>query len=135
MPSADLDRAAEVAVTARVQNNGQSCIAAKRFIVHDDVYDEFARRFVDRMQSLRVGDPLDEQTDVGPLATEQGRVDIEELVADATARGASVLCGGRAVDGPGWYYEPTVVAGVTPEMRIHCEETFAPVATLYRVPD
>jgi succinate-semialdehyde dehydrogenase/glutarate-semialdehyde dehydrogenase len=135
MPSADLDRAAEVAVTARVQNNGQSCIAAKRFIVHDAVYDEFTRRFVERMEALRVGDPLDAGTDVGPLATEQGRTDIEELVDDAVAKGASVACGGRAVDGPGWYYAPTVVTDVTPEMRIHLEETFGPVATLYRVPD
>ncbi|MCU1486404.1 MAG: Aldehyde Dehydrogenase [Actinomycetia bacterium] len=135
MPSADLDRAAEVAVTARVQNNGQSCIAAKRFIVHDAVYDDFARRFVDRMQALQVGDPLDAATDVGPLATEQGRTDIEELVADAVGHGATVLCGGTPVDGPGWFYPPTIVAGVTPEMRMHGEETFGPVATLYRVPD
>jgi succinate-semialdehyde dehydrogenase/glutarate-semialdehyde dehydrogenase len=135
MPSADLDRAAEVAVTARVQNNGQSCIAAKRFIVHDAIYDEFARRFVDRMQALRVGDPLDATTDVGPLATEQGRTDIEELVADAVGHGATVLCGGAPVDGPGWFFPPTIVADVTPEMRVHAEETFGPVATLYRVPD
>jgi succinate-semialdehyde dehydrogenase/glutarate-semialdehyde dehydrogenase len=135
MPSADLARAAQVAVTARCQNNGQSCIAAKRFIVHGSVYDTFARHFVDGMQALRVGDPLDEQTDVGPLATEQGRADLVELVDDATARGAQVLCGGRAVDGPGWFYEPTVVAGVTPDMRLHQEEAFGPVATLYRVPD
>ena len=136
MPSADVERAAEVAVTARVQNNGQSCIAAKRFIVHDDVYEEFARRFVDRMQALRVGDPLDERTDVGPLATEQGRTDIEELVSDAVACGASILCGGSAVDGPGWYYEPTIVAEVTAEMRIHRGVRFSVVRlTLYRVAD
>lgn len=135
MPSADVERAAEVAVTARVQNNGQSCIAAKRFIVHEDVYEQFARRFTERMQALRVGDPLDGSTDVGPLATEQGRTDIEELVDDAVAHGAEVLCGGKPLDGPGWFYPPTIVAGVTPEMRIHLEETFGPVATLYRVPD
>jgi succinate-semialdehyde dehydrogenase/glutarate-semialdehyde dehydrogenase len=135
MPSADLARAAEVAVTARCQNNGQSCIAAKRFIVHDSVFDEFASRFVDGMRALRVGDPFDEQTDVGPLATEQGRADLAELVDDATARGARVLCGGRAIDGPGWFYEPTVVADVTQHMRLHREEAFGPVATLYRVAD
>jgi succinate-semialdehyde dehydrogenase/glutarate-semialdehyde dehydrogenase len=135
MPSADLDRAAEVAVTARVQNNGQSCIAAKRFIVHDDVYDAFTERFAARMEALRVGDPLDPDTDVGPLATEQGRTDIEELVADAVDKGATVVCGGRAPAGPGWFYEPTIVAGVTAGMRMHTEETFGPVATLYRVPD
>jgi succinate-semialdehyde dehydrogenase / glutarate-semialdehyde dehydrogenase len=135
MPSADLDLAAEVAVTARVQNNGQSCIAAKRFIVHDAVHDEFARRFVDRMAALVVGDPMDDRTDVGPLATEAGRVDIEELVGDAVDRGATLLCGGRAVDGPGWFFQPTVLSGITPQMRIHREESFGPVATLYRVPD
>jgi len=133
MPSADLDLAAEVAVTARVQNNGQSCIAAKRFIVHADVFDGFAGRFVERMRALRVGDPLDDATDVGPLATEQGRDDVVALVADAVAKGADVLCGGEPVDGPGWFYPPTVVAGVTPDMRMYREETFGPVAALFRV--
>ncbi|MER6032762.1 MULTISPECIES: NADP-dependent succinic semialdehyde dehydrogenase [unclassified Streptomyces] len=135
MPSADLDRAASVAVTARVQNNGQSCIAAKRFIVHADVYDAFAERFVAGMQALRTGDPLEEETEVGPLASEQGRKDIEELVDDARRSGAEVLCGGERPDGPGWYYPPTVLAGITREMRIHREEAFGPVATLYRAGD
>jgi succinate-semialdehyde dehydrogenase/glutarate-semialdehyde dehydrogenase len=135
MPSADLDRAAEVAVTARVQNNGQSCIAAKRFIVHEDVYDDFADRFVARMEALVVGDPLDDATDVGPIATEQGRRDVDEIVDDAVAKGAQVLCGGKAVDGPGWYYSPTVLAGVTEDMRAFGEEVFGPVATLFAVAD
>ncbi|MFC4505063.1 MULTISPECIES: NADP-dependent succinic semialdehyde dehydrogenase [Streptomyces] len=135
MPSADLDRAARVAVTARVQNNGQSCIAAKRFIVHSDVYDAFAERFTEGMKALRVGDPLEEETEVGPLASEQGRADLEELVDDATRSGARVLCGGERPDGPGWYYPPTVLAGLTREMRIHREEAFGPVATLYRAAD
>ncbi|MFI5978856.1 NADP-dependent succinic semialdehyde dehydrogenase [Streptomyces sp. NPDC051452] len=135
MPSADLDRAAEVAVTARVQNNGQSCIAAKRFIVHTDVYDAFAEKFVAGMKALRVGDPLAEDTEVGPLASEQGRTDVEELVDDARRGGAEVLCGGQRPDGPGWFYPPTVLAGVTREMRIHREEAFGPVATLYRAGD
>ncbi|WP_449349717.1 aldehyde dehydrogenase family protein, partial [Streptomyces shaanxiensis] len=135
MPSADIDRAAEVAVTARVQNNGQSCIAAKRFIVHTDVYDRFTERFVAGMKALKVGDPLEEDTEVGPLASEQGRTDLEELVDDARRSGANVLCGGERPDGPGWYYPPTVVAEVTREMRIHREETFGPVATLYRAAD
>jgi succinate-semialdehyde dehydrogenase/glutarate-semialdehyde dehydrogenase len=133
MPSADLDRAAEVAVTARVQNNGQSCIAAKRFIVHEDVYDDFTDRFVSRIESLVMGDPLDDATDIGPLATEQGRADVAEIVDDAIAKGADVLCGGKAVDGPGWYYPPTVLAGVTKDMRAFGEEVFGPVATLFRV--
>ncbi|MFG2550601.1 NADP-dependent succinic semialdehyde dehydrogenase [Streptomyces sp. NPDC048581] len=138
MPSADLDRAAQVAVTARVQNTGQSCIAAKRFIVHTDVYDAFAERFVEGMKALVVGDPMLDETDVGPLATEQGRSDLEELVDDARRSGADVLCGGhqlRRPELPGWYYAPTVIAGITREMRIHREEAFGPVATLYRAGD
>ncbi|QTD96932.1 NADP-dependent succinic semialdehyde dehydrogenase [Streptomyces cyanogenus] len=135
MPSADVDRAAEVAVTARVQNNGQSCIAAKRFIVHTDVYDAFAERFVAGMEALRIGDPLAEDTEIGPLASEQGRTDLEELVDDARRSGAEVLCGGQRPDGPGWYYPPTVLSGITREMRIHREEAFGPVATLYRADD
>ena len=135
MPSADIDRAARIAVTARVQNNGQSCIAAKRFIVHTDVFDAFAERFVAGMKALTVGDPLVEETEVGPLASEQGRSDLEELVDDAVESGATVLCGGERPDGDGWYYPPTVLADITREMRIHREETFGPVATLYRVAD
>ncbi|MFB9236843.1 NADP-dependent succinic semialdehyde dehydrogenase [Plantactinospora siamensis] len=133
MPSADLDRAAQVATTARCQNNGQSCIAAKRFIVHADVYDAFAEKFVAAMSALRVGDPMADGTDVGPLATEKGREDIEEQVRDAVDKGARVLCGGQRPDGPGWYYPPTVVAELTPQMRMYAEEVFGPVAGLYRV--
>ncbi|MFI6805387.1 NADP-dependent succinic semialdehyde dehydrogenase [Streptomyces luteogriseus] len=135
MPSADIDRAAEVAVTARVQNNGQSCIAAKRFIVHTDVYDAFAERFAAGMKALKVGDPMADDTEVGPLASEQGLRDLEELVDDAVRSGAQVLCGGERPDGPGWYYTPSILAGVTREMRIHREEAFGPVATLYRAAD
>lgn len=135
MPSADVERAAAVAVTARTQNAGQSCIAAKRFIVHTDVYDAFAERFAEGMRALRVGDPMDEETEVGPLSSEQGLNDLVELVDDAVRGGASVLCGGERPDGPGWYYPPTVLAGVTREMRIHREEAFGPVATLYRAAD
>ena len=135
LPSADIEQAAETAITARVQNNGQSCIAAKRFIIHTDAYDRFAASFVDRLRALQVGDPTDPATDVGPVATEQGRTDLAELVADAVAQGAEVLCGGSAIDGPGWFYEPTALAAVTPAMRIYLEEAFGPVATLYRVAD
>jgi succinate-semialdehyde dehydrogenase/glutarate-semialdehyde dehydrogenase len=135
MPSAALQAAAEVAAFARLLNNGQSCIAAKRFIVHDAVYDEFERLFVNRMSARVVGDPMADGTDVGPLASEQQLDDIEKLVADAVAKGAKALCGGAAPDGPGFYYPPTVLAGITPEMRVYAEEVFGPVATLYRVPD
>jgi succinate-semialdehyde dehydrogenase/glutarate-semialdehyde dehydrogenase len=135
MPSADVQRAAEVAVTARCQNNGQSCIAAKRFIVHTDAYDEFAQHFADRMQALEIGDPMDDATDVGPVATESGRRDLVELVDDAVAKGATLRVGGHSLDGPGWFFEPTLLEDVTPAMRLHLEEAFGPVATLYRVAD
>ncbi|MFJ7962990.1 NADP-dependent succinic semialdehyde dehydrogenase [Streptomyces sp. NPDC096324] len=137
MPSADVERAATIAVTARAQNNGQSCIAAKRFIVHADVFDAFAERFTAGMRALTVGDPLEEDTEIGPLSTEQGRADLEELVDDAVENGATVLCGGERPDGfaGGWYYLPTVLTDITPDMRIHQEETFGPVATLYRAAD
>jgi succinate-semialdehyde dehydrogenase/glutarate-semialdehyde dehydrogenase len=135
MPSADLDKAAEVGVVARCQNNGQSCIAAKRFIVHEAVADEFERRFVEKMAALRLGDPMDESTDLGPLATEQGRNDVEDLMADAVKQGAEVMLGGQRPDGPGWFYPATVVTGITPAMRMYSEEVFGPVAQIYRVPD
>jgi succinate-semialdehyde dehydrogenase/glutarate-semialdehyde dehydrogenase len=133
MPSADVDRAAQVATAARCQNNGQSCIAAKRFIVHDAVYDAFAEAFVAHMSALVVGDPMAEQTGVGPLATEQGRVDIEAQVGDAVKRGAMVLCGGSRRSGPGWYFPPTVIADLTPDMAMWTDEVFGPVAGLFRV--
>jgi len=103
------------------------------------VYDDFSERFTAAMNALTVGDPLDESTDVGPLATEQGRTDLEALVDDAVHRGAVVLCGGGRPEAEGlrrgWYYRPTVLTGITPEMRIHQEETFGPVATVYPVQD
>jgi len=135
MPSADLDGASTIAVKARTSNNGQSCIAGKRFIVHTDVYDEFASLFVSKMKALVVGDPMDEATDIGPIATASGRDDLAGLVDDAVAKGAQVLTGGGAPDGPGWFYSPTVLAGLTDEMRVVMEETFGPVASLYRVAD
>ena len=135
MPSADLARAAKVATTSRCQNNGQSCIAAKRFIVHTDVYEEFAELFAKQLSALVVGDPMDEDTDVGPLATEQGRADVEALVQDAVDKGATVVLGGQRPDRPGWWYPPTLITGVTPEMDMYAEEVFGPVAQLHRVAD
>jgi succinate-semialdehyde dehydrogenase / glutarate-semialdehyde dehydrogenase len=133
MPSADLDKAAAVAVTARNQNNGQSCIAAKRFFVHADVAEEFTRLFAEKIAALTVGDPMDENTQIGPLATESGRDDVEKYVQDAVAKGASVLVGGNRVDRPGWFYEPTLLAQITPEMDLYFEEVFGPVAALFTV--
>jgi succinate-semialdehyde dehydrogenase/glutarate-semialdehyde dehydrogenase len=134
MPSADLPAAAKVAAVARCLNNGQSCIAAKRFIAHESIADEFERLFVAEMSAMTLGNPMKDGTDVGPLSSEQQRKDVEELVADAVGKGAKVLCGGTAPQGPGWYYPPTVLTGITPQMRVHTEEVFGPVATLYRVP-
>jgi succinate-semialdehyde dehydrogenase/glutarate-semialdehyde dehydrogenase len=135
MPSADLEAAATTAVKARVQNNGQSCIAAKRFLVHTAIYDEFAALFAAKMRALVVGDPMDAATDVGPVATASGLADLAELVDDAIAKGATVLAGGTALDGPGWFYQPTVLSDLSDDMRIVMEETFGPVASLYRVAD
>jgi succinate-semialdehyde dehydrogenase / glutarate-semialdehyde dehydrogenase len=134
LPSADLRAASEVAAVARCLNNGQSCIAAKRFIVHEAVYPEFERLFTEQMSAKTVGDPMNADTDVGPLASEDQRDDVEKLVADAVAEGARVLCGGAAPDRPGFYYPPTVLSGITAQMRVHSEEVFGPVATVYRVP-
>ena len=111
------------------------CVSSERLLVHTDVYDEFARLFGEKMAALTVGDPMDETTDVGPLATESGRDEIAELVADAVAKGAEVVTGGRVPDRAGWFYEPTVLAALTSDMRLVMEEAFGPVATLYRVAD
>jgi succinate-semialdehyde dehydrogenase / glutarate-semialdehyde dehydrogenase len=133
MPSADLAEAAEVATTARVQNNGQSCIAAKRFFVHADVAEEFTRLFAEKLSALKVGDPMADDTTVGPLATEQGREDVENYVQDAVDKGATVVVGGQRPDGPGWYYPPTLLTGITSEMDMYSGEVFGPVAALFTV--
>lgn len=133
--SADLDKVIPAAVRARVQNNGQSCIAAKRFIVVDAVAEEFQRRFAEAMGELVVGDPLDPATDVGPLSSSRQRDEVAAQVEDARAKGARVLAGGEALDRPGWYYRPTVLTGITPAMRVATEEVFGPVATVWPVAD
>ena len=135
MPSADLAQADKVATTSRCQNNGQSCISAKRFIVHTDVYDEFMAHFTKEMSGLVVGDPMEDGTDVGPLATESGREDVEELVKDAVDKGATVVLGGERPKREGWWYPPTILTDITPEMKVYDEEVFGPVASVYRVAD
>jgi succinate-semialdehyde dehydrogenase/glutarate-semialdehyde dehydrogenase len=134
MPSADVEKAAATAVTARVNNNGQSCIAGKRFIVHTDVYDQFVAAFTSQLTGLTVGDPLDEGTQVGPLATRAGRDELAELVDDAVAKGATAHVGDSGGEA-GWFYPPTVLENVTPDMRLYLEEAFGPVAAVYRVAD
>ena len=135
MPSADLEAAATAGVAARCLNNGQSCINAKRFFVHADVAQRFTDLFVARMRAQVVGDPREQATDVGPLATESGRADVEAYVADAVAKGATVLCGGQRPDGPGWYYPPTVLTDVDDSMDLWAQEVFGPVAQLVVVAD
>ena len=133
MPSADLAQAVATAVKSRTFNSGQSCIAAKRFIVANTIADEFSSRFVDAMAALRVGDPLDSATEVGPMA----RADLVEAlaaqVADARAHGARVLTGGAPLERTGYFYPPTVLIDVAPDSRAYREEVFGPVATIFRV--
>lgn len=135
LPSADVKAAAATAVRARISNNGQSCIAGKRFIVHTDVYDEFAAEFARQMSELVVGNPLLPETQVGPVATESGRQDLIDLVEDARAKGATILVGGTVPDLPGWFYAPTVIADLPEDARLVQEEAFGPVASLYRAKD
>ncbi|HEX5890362.1 MAG TPA: NADP-dependent succinic semialdehyde dehydrogenase [Pyrinomonadaceae bacterium] len=133
MPSANLKEAITTAVKARTINNGQSCIAAKRFIVASEIYDEFERGFVDEMKALCVGDPLEEETEIGPLATPQIVNDLEKQVQQAVAEGARILTGGKRLNRPGNFYEPTVLVDVDPSTPVSCEEIFGPVAMLFRV--
>jgi len=133
MPSADLEKAVSTAVKARTINNGQSCIAAKRFIIDAKIYDEFERKFVAQMKALKVGDPLDAATDIGPLATPQILQDLAEQVQRAVAAGARVLTGGKKLEHPGNFYDPTVLVDVDPATPVSCEEIFGPVAMLFRV--
>jgi succinate-semialdehyde dehydrogenase/glutarate-semialdehyde dehydrogenase len=135
MPTADLQEAVKIAVRSRTINNGQSCIAAKRFIVATEIYDQFERDFVDQIKSLRVGDPMDQATEIGPLATEQILKDVDEQVKTSVAAGAVVLTGGRRLDRPGNFYEPSVVANIPKNSPAYSEEVFGPVAMLFRVKD
>jgi succinate-semialdehyde dehydrogenase / glutarate-semialdehyde dehydrogenase len=135
MPSANFDAAVKTAVTARTINNGQSCIAAKRFIVHDRIYDRFERELVQRMAALRVGDPMDPRTDVGPLATGSELDKLSKQVDAAIRDGARLLTGGKAPGGKGFYYPPTVLASIPRSSPAYREEIFGPVAMLYRVKD
>jgi succinate-semialdehyde dehydrogenase/glutarate-semialdehyde dehydrogenase len=135
MPSADLDLAIETAVRARCVNSGQSCIAAKRFIVADEIYDTFESRFVAGMEAIRVGDPMKEETQIGPLATARAVDLLEEQVKAATRVGAHVLTGGERMLGAGNYFEPTVLTGVPRTSAVYREEFFGPMAMLFRAQD
>ena len=135
MPSADIEEAVITAVKARTINNGQSCIAAKRFIVERSIYDNFEQRFVDRMRALKVGYPMNTTTEVGPLATGKIRDELHEQVERAVAGGARLLVGGKKIDGPGFFYEPTVLADVPRSSPVFHEEFFGPVAMIFRARD
>ena len=135
MPSADLTQAALTAVNARVQNNGQSCIAAKRFIAAAPVADDFAGELVKRFEALKVGDPMDEATDVGPLVSEGAVHELDDQVRRLVSAGGKILTGGKRLPGPGFYYAPTIVAGVPDDAPVAKEELFGPVAVLYRARD
>ena len=135
MPSADMAAAIGTAVKARVVNSGQSCIAAKRFIVAEAVADAFERGFTAKMRELTVGDPLDPATEVGPLATRAVLADLDDQVRRSVAAGARVLTGGQPLDRPGNYYAPTVLTDIKPGSPAYTEELFGPVAALFRVPD
>jgi succinate-semialdehyde dehydrogenase / glutarate-semialdehyde dehydrogenase len=135
LPSADIERAAATAVQARTVNNGQSCIAAKRFIVHEAVYERFEAGFVRAMRALVVGDPMDAATQVGPLVNGDALETLEAQVEQSVAAGARVLTGGRRLERDGFFYEPTVLADVPPDAPAYHDEIFGPVASLFRVRD
>jgi succinate-semialdehyde dehydrogenase/glutarate-semialdehyde dehydrogenase len=135
MPSANLEDAVQIAVKARIVNNGQSCIAAKRFILHEQIAAAFEKKFVDAMEALTVGDPLDEATDVGPLATPQVLDDIEKQVTASIVAGATLLTGGRRLRERGNFYAPTVLRDIPRNAPAYSEETFGPVASLFTVRD
>jgi succinate-semialdehyde dehydrogenase / glutarate-semialdehyde dehydrogenase len=135
LPSADLNEAVTTAVKARTINNGQSCIAAKRFIIAAEIADEFERRFVKGMESLKVGDPMEETTDVGPLATRDMLATLDDQVKQTVAKGARLLTGGRRLERPGYFYSPTVLADIPRDSPAYREEIFGPVASLYRARD
>ena len=135
MPSADFEDAVSTAVKARTINSGQSCIAAKRLFIADEVYDQFLEQFLERMRALKVGDPMDEATELGPLATEQILQGVHGQVQKSIAAGAKLLTGGNRIHGPGFFYEPTVLVDVPKESPAYREEVFGPVASVFRVRD
>ena len=135
MPSADFERAVSMGVKARTINTGQSCIAAKRFIIADEIYERFLKQFVDRMRALKVGDPMDRATELGPLATEQILQGVHDQVQKTIAAGAKLFTGGNRIHGAGFFYEPTVLADVPKDSPAYREEVFGPVAAVFRVGD
>lgn len=135
MPSADIEGAVAAALKSRTLNNGQSCINAKRFMIHTEVYDQFVDLFVSKVKALKIGDPMDPTTEIGPLASKSGRDEVVALVEDAVKKGATVLAGGDVPEQPGWWFTPTVLADLPADSLLIHEEAFGPVASIYRVKD
>lgn len=135
LEDADIEAAVKTAVTARLINNGQSCIAAKRFIVVEKVYDQFEKKFVELMQNIKIGDPMNAETELGPIAREDLLCELEDQVKRSLNSGAKVLCGGKRIPGDGFYFEPTILANVLPNTPAYVEEIFGPVAVLIKAQD
>lgn len=135
MPSAALEDAVLVGVKARTINTGQSCIAAKRFLVADEIYQNYLDRFVEQIRALRIGDPFEQSTEIGPLATEQILNGVHDQVQKTIAAGAKLLTGGNRIAGAGFFYEPTVLVNVPKDSPAYREEVFGPVASVFRVRD
>ena len=133
MPSANLEDALDKGLTGRTMNNGQSCIAAKRFIIHADIYEDFKQGFVQRFENLKVGDPMEDTTDIGPLAMKQGVDDLDDLVEKSVSAGATKICGAHPIDGTGYYYQPGILENIPPNAPAYEEELFGPVALLFKV--
>lgn len=135
MPSADIDAAVNAAVTGRTMNNGQSCIAAKRFIIHADIYDDVKERLVARFEELKMGDPMDEETDIGPLAMAQIRDDLDDQVQETIKKGGKLLTGAKVIDGKGYFYQPGILEDIPDDSPAASDELFGPVASLFKVAD
>ncbi|APS39135.1 MULTISPECIES: NAD-dependent succinate-semialdehyde dehydrogenase [Salegentibacter] len=135
LEDADIKKAVEWCVKGRVYNNGETCVAAKRFVVTEKVYDEFKEAFVEKMKNLKAGDPTSDESDLGPMAREDLREELHEQVEDSVKKGAAVLCGGKIPDGDGFYYPATVLANVKPGQPAYDDELFGPVASLIKAKD
>ena len=135
LSDADIDKAVEVCVTGRIYNNGETCVAAKRFVVVDSVYDEFRDAYVEKMKAVRAGDPTKDDSDIGPMAREDLRDDLHDQVEKSVGKGAKVLCGGEMPSGDGWFYPATVLDNVKPGQPAYDDELFGPVSSLIRAKD
>ncbi|MEC5289012.1 NAD-dependent succinate-semialdehyde dehydrogenase [Aurantimonas sp. C2-6-R+9] len=133
MPSADIEKAVDVGVTARMQNSGQSCIAAKRFIVHEDVYEDYLGRYQEKVEAIKLGDPMADDTGMGPLAMKAGVEDIDDQIARSTKAGAKLVTGGSAPEGPGYFFQPSILADVPEAAPAYREELFGPCAIFFKV--